>query len=369
MLDPRYQKLAHVIVHHACRVGTGDNVLVEAFDMPDEFVVVLIREISAAGGNAVCTTKHNRVLRELMRQGSEEQAELWGEVERHQMERMQCYVGLRGTHNSTELADVPPEQHAHYSKHVQHQVHLELRVKKTRWVVLRWPTPSMAQQAQMSTEAFEDFYFDTCTVDYPQMAADMAPLQALMDDTDRVRIVGPGTDLRFSIAGIPTVGCSGERNIPDGEMFTAPVRDSVEGTLQVNTPSLYRDRGMVFDNVRLEFEGGRVTAADANHRDAIEEILDTDDGARYIGEFSLGFNPKITTPMLDTLFDEKIAGSFHFTPGQAYEEADNGNRSRIHWDLVTIQRPEYGGGEIYFDDRLVRKDGIFVLDELAALNP
>ena len=367
MLDPRYQKLANIIVNHACRVGAGDNVLIEAFDMPDEFVVVLIRAVAAAGGRAMCTTKHNRVLRELMRQTDQLQARLWGDVERFQMERMQCYVGLRGSHNSTELSDIPQDRYSLYSKHVLQPVHLELRVKQTRWVVLRWPTPAMAQQAQMSTDAFEDFYFDVCTVDYPRMAADMLPLEQLMLATDRVRIVGPGTDLRFSIANIPVVGCSGERNIPDGEMYTAPVRDSVGGTLWVNTPSLFR--GMVFEGVELEFEAGRIGRAVANHQAALEAILATDDGARFVGEFSLGFNPRIMQPMLDTLFDEKIAGSFHFTPGQAYAEADNSNRSEIHWDLVSIQRPEFGGGEIYFDDRLIRKDGVFVLEELAALNP
>lgn len=367
MADPRYQRLADIIVHHSCAVGAGDTVLVEAFDMPEQFPVVLIDTIAAAGGRPLCVTKSNRVLRALYRHATPEQMQVWGDVERRQMEQVQCYVGLRGTLNSTELGDVPHERYAHYSRHVWNVVHTEMRIKQTRWVVLRWPTPSMAQQAQMSTDAFEDFYFDVCTVDYPALARSMAPLQELMERTDRVRIVGPGTDLRFSIRGIPVVGCFGERNIPDGEMFTSPVRDSVEGTLSINTPSL--NRGVVFEGIRLEFAAGKIVNAAANHPDRLAQILDTDAGARYVGEFSLGFNPRIMQPMLDTLFDEKIAGSFHFTPGQAYEEADNGNRSEVHWDLVVIQRPEFGGGEIYFDDRLIRKDGQFVADELQALNP
>ena len=367
MADPRYQRLADIIVHHSCAVGAGDKVLIEAFDMPERFLEVLIDAIAAAGGHPLCVTKSNRVLRALYRNATPEQMRVWGSVELRQMEQVQGYVGLRGTLNSTELGDVPHERYAHYSRYVWNAVHTEMRIKKTRWVVLRWPTPSMAQQAQMSTAAFEDFYFEVCTVDYPALARSMAPLQELMERTDRVRIVGPGTDLRFSIAGIPVVGCAGERNIPDGEMFTSPVRDSVEGTLTVNTPSL--NRGVVFDGIRLEFSAGRIVSAAANHTDRLEQILDTDAGARYVGEFSLGFNPRIMQPMLDTLFDEKIAGSFHFTPGQAYEEADNGNRSEVHWDLVVIQRPEFGGGEIYFDDRLIRKDGQFVVDELRALNP
>jgi aminopeptidase len=244
---------------------------------------------------------------------------------------------------------------------------LDQRVNKTKWVVLRWPTPSMAQMAGMSTEAFEDFFFRVCTLNYSKMEGAMKPLAALMNDTDRVRIIGPGTDLNFSIRGIATVACSGQHNIPDGEVFTCPVRDSVQGHIQFNAPTIYQ--GTAFDSIKLGFKNGRITDATGNNTARINEILDTDEGARFIGEFALGFNPFILEPMRDILFDEKIAGSFHFTPGQAYENADNGNRSQVHWDLVCIQRPEYGGGEIYFDDKLIRKDGEFVLEELKGLNP
>jgi len=367
MSDPRHEALARVLVQHSTRLKPGERVLVETFDIPDEFTVVLLRAIAAAGAEPLCLTKKNRVLRELYLAATKEQMEFWGEVERKQMEGVQAYIGVRGTLNSTEMADVPPEKMGLYQKHLWHKVHTEVRVPKTRWVVLRWPSPSMAQQARMSTAAFEDFFFGVCTVDYAAMAEAMKPLRDRMSRTDRVRIVGPGTDLRFSIKGIPVVGCAGERNIPDGETFTSPVRDSVEGQLSVNTASLYQ--GTVFERIVLEFEGGRIVRAEANHRDRLNRILDSDEGARRIGEFSLAFNPRILHPMMDTLFDEKIAGSFHFTPGQAYEEADNGNRSEIHWDLVTIQRPDYGGGEVYFDGERVRKDGLFVVPELGGLNP
>ncbi|MBI4605822.1 MAG: aminopeptidase, partial [Planctomycetes bacterium] len=290
-----------------------------------------------------------------------------GEIERRQMEGVQAYVGVRGAHNVTELSDVPPERMDLYQKLLWHHVHTEVRVPKTKWVVLRWPTPSMAQQARMSTEAFEDFYFDVCTVDYAAMARSMEPLKRRMERAKRVHILGPGTDLRFSIEGIPVIGCAGEMNIPDGEMFTSPVRDSAEGTLAVNTASLYQ--GIIHEDIRLVLRKGRIVEAAAKDPGRINRLLDTDEGARYIGEFSIAFNPKIREPMLDILFDEKIAGSFHFTPGQAYAEADNGNRSQVHWDLVTIQRPEHGGGEIWLDGELIRKDGLFVTDDLKGLNP
>jgi aminopeptidase len=194
----------------------------------------------------------------------------------------------------------------------------------------------------------------------------MTALKALFEKTDRVEIRGPETDLRFSIKGIPAVICGGDRNIPDGEVFTAPVRDSVEGYVTFNAPTIYQGTG--FDSIRLEFHAGKIVKATSNETEKLNRILNSDAGARYVGEFSLGFNPFILRPMRDILFDEKIAGSFHFTPGQAYEEADNGNRSQVHWDMVNIQRPEYGGGEIVFDGKLIRRDGEFVSKSLRSLN-
>jgi len=366
--DPRYTQLARLLVQHSTRVIAGDKVLIEAFDIPTDFTVELIRAVAAAGGLPLVSTYHVAVQRALYSVATEAQMQTLGEVERARMEAVQCYIGVRGTHNISELSDVPKDRMALYEKLWWNPVHSEVRVKKTRWVVLRWPSPSMAQAAGVSTEAFEDYYFRVCTeVDYAQMAQAMQPLKELMDRTDRVHILGPGTDLTFSKQGIATIPCAGDCNIPDGEIFTCPVRNSVNGTIQFNCETLYR--GTIFNNIRLVFQEGKVVEATSESDTAkLNEILDADEGARYIGEWSLAFNPQILTPMKDILFDEKIAGSFHLTPGQAYEEADNGNRSQIHWDMVCIQRPEFGGGEIYFDDVLIRKDGKFTLPELAALN-
>ncbi len=369
MKDPRFSQLASVLVKHSMKVSTGDKVLVEAFDIPTDFTVELVKSIADAGGLPLVSTYHQAVLRQLYRSASPDQMKLIGEVEKMRMERVDCYCGVRGSHNISEMSDVPREKMELYEKHWWNPVHTGVRVPKTRWVVLRWPTTSMAQAAGMSTEAFEDFYFRVCAgVDYARMEQAMKPLGDLMDATDMVHITGPGTDLTFSKKGIPSEGCSGERNIPDGELFSCPTKESVNGTLQFNCETLYR--GTVFNNVKLTFKHGKIVDASAGGETAkLNEILDSDDGARYIGEFSLAFNPYILKPMKDILFDEKIAGSFHFTPGQAYEQAGNGNKSQIHWDMVCIQRPEYGGGEIRFDGKLIRKDGIFTLPELAGLNP
>jgi aminopeptidase len=369
--DPRYTKLADVLVKHSCKVRRGEKVLIEAYDIPPDFTTELIRTVANAGGLPLVSTYHQQVLRALYKSASEEQMKFLGKVERARMKGVQAYIGVRGSHNITETADVPREKMTLYEKHWWKPVHSDVRVKETKWVVLRWPTPSMAQAAGKSTEAFEDFYFDVCAgVDYAAMSKAQKPLVKLLNKTKNVRITGPGTELTFSKKGIPAVECSGERNIPDGECFTCPVKDSVNGTITFNTETLYR--GTIFNNIKLVFHQGKITTASADspaNTKKLNEILDADDGARYIGEWSLAFNPYITSPMKDILFDEKIAGSFHLTPGQAYEEADNGNRSQVHWDMVMMQDLPHGGGEIYFDDVLVRKDGLFVREDLKGLNP
>jgi aminopeptidase len=371
MRDPRFTQLAQLLVHHSCDVQRGEKVLIEAFDIPPEFTVELVRAVAKAGGLPLVSVYQQLVQRALFQAASEEQMQLWRSVDRGRMEQMNAYIGVRGSHNISETSDVPRDKMDLYEKHYWHGVHSEVRVPRTKWVVLRWPHPAMAQAAGMSTEAFEDFYFRVCAgVDYAKMERAAQPLVELMDRTDRVRLVGPGTNLTFSKKGIPTKSCTGDRNIPDGECFSCPVRDSVEGVIQFNCETLYR--GTVFNNVRLVFRQGKVVEAsadsEANTR-KVNDILDADEGARYIGEFAIAFNPFITRPMKDILFDEKIAGSFHFTPGQAYDVYGNGNKSQIHWDMVNIQRPDYGGGQIWFDDKLIRNDGLFVLPELEGLNP
>lgn len=367
MRDPRLQTLAHNIVTYSLDVQPGEKVLVEMIGSERELLGAIVEEVHARGGHPYVELTDPAVQSSLLQSITQEQVEHWAEMDLKRMKDMNCYVGIRAGENVSEMSDVPEAQMKLYQTYYSKPVHLEQRVKKTRWVVMRYPNGSMAQLANMSTKKFEDFYFDVCNLDYAKMSDAMDPLQALMNRTDRVRIVSPGTDISFSIKGIGSVKCCGRRNIPDGEVYTAPVRDSVNGVISYNTPSV--KSGITFENIVFRFENGKIVEATCNDTDRLNDILNSDEGARYIGEFSLGFNPYILTPMKDTLFDEKIDGSLHFTPGQAYEQADNGNRSSVHWDLVLIQRPEYGGGEIYFDDVLIRKDGRFVIPELEGLNP
>ena len=363
MKDPRIHKLADVLVNYSCKVQPGEFVMID-FKGRDTFplAAACCEKVALAGGVPIWLYQGEDISRSFYKNASEAQYQKFGQLHTDIMDKMDCYIGVRGSDNPFDLADLTEERQTFTKKHVWVPVHIETRIKK-RWVVLRYPTPSMSLQAEMATEAFEDFYFDVCTLDYSKMAAAMEPLKALMEKTDKVHIKGPGTDLSFSIKGMGAIPCAGECNIPDGEIFTAPIRDSVNGTVYYNAPSMYN--GQRYAGVRFRFENGKIVEATCdNNTEALNALLDSDEGARYIGEFAIGINPYINKPMLDILFDEKINGSFHFTPGNAYDEMDNGNRSSVHWDLVSIQREDWGGGEMCFDDVLIRKDGIFVHPDL-----
>ncbi|MCH2115102.1 MAG: aminopeptidase [Pirellulales bacterium] len=367
MPDPRIKKLADLLLDHSCLLKKGERVLVEAFDLPEtDLVTTLVEGISHRGGVALVSWKSNQVLRSLYQTATEESMQLAARFEAERMQAVDAYIGIRGAANASQFADVPHDQMDLFQQHWWNPVHGSIRVPETRWVVLRYPTDSFAQAADMSTAAFKDFYFDVCTADYAAMGRAQEPLVARMKAADRVKIVAPGTEIEFSIKDIPVIPCNGERNIPDGEVFTAPVRDSINGVIHFNTTSRYQ--GTVFSNIEFEFQDGKVVRASANETEKLEAILDSDEGARYGGEWSMGTNNHVRHPMLDTLFDEKIGGSFHFALGKAYDVADNHNRSRIHWDLVLIQREDYGGGEIWFDGQLLRKNGHFVPADLQGLN-
>jgi aminopeptidase len=364
-MDPRLPKLARQLIRYSVQLRKGERILFDLHDVPDDIAIALIREARAAGGIPMVNFHHSRVGRELALHASADQYETIADVAMHQMKSVHAYIAIRGAQNIMEMSDIPGSRQGLVMEKMRPV--LNYRVNQTRWCVLRWPNPSMAQQAGMSTEAFEDFYFRVCLLDYKALEPAMNALAEAMNKTKDVHITGPGTDLKFSLEGLKAIACSGRHNIPDGEVFSAPVKDSVNGKIRYNAPTIYR--GIPFDNIELTFKKGKIIKATANNTSALNEILDSDEGGRYIGEFAIGFNREIKEPMRDILFDEKIAGSFHFTPGQAYEGvADNGNRSQVHWDMVCIQRPEYGGGEIRFDGKTIRKDGQFLPKALQPLN-
>ena len=365
-MDPRDKQLADLLVNYSCDLKAGEKILIDYEGAECKpLIKEIIRDVYAAGGKPFVNIADSEISREIILGCDEDQVRFINEYQLMQMQGMDAYIAVRGGANASELADVPSEKLNLYSS--LRQPTLDYRVNKTKWCILRYPNPSMAQLANTSQEAFADFFYRVCTLDYSKMSKAMDPLVELLEQADQVQIKGPGTDLQFSVKGIGAVKCDGKMNIPDGEVYTAPVKDSMNGYISYNTMS--QEQGFTYENIRFEIEKGKIVKAEANDTERINQLLDTDEGARYFGEFAFGVNPYVLHPMKDTLFDEKIAGSFHLTPGMCYEDAPNGNKSAVHWDLVMIQRPEYGGGEIWIDGRLIRKDGLFVVPELEGLNP
>ena len=367
MIDERLKLLAKNLVNYSCSLKKGEKILIEAMDNDEEFLCELVKQVYKVGAYPFVKPLMSKLNRELLKGTSEEREKLRCNFDLPVMEQMDAYISVRSK-NVFENSDVSKENMKAVNVYYSLPVHHETRVAKTKWVILNYPTSVVAQNAGMSTEAFEDFYFDVCNLDYSKMDKAMDALKELIEKTDKVRIVAKGTDLTFSIKGMPGIKCSGKHNIPDGEIFTAPVKNSVNGVIKYNIPIL-SSNGERHEDITLTFKDGKIVKATSVSSEDINKIFDVDEGARYVGEFSFGINPYIKKPMLDILFDEKIMGSIHFTPGSCYDECDNGNKSSLHWDLIQIQTPEYGGGEIYFDDVLIRKDGRFVLDNLLGLNP
>ncbi len=359
MKDKRNEILAKQLLNYSLEMQKGEILYLEIKGKETlELGKDVIRIATEMGVTTFWYYNDESLLRQWVRYANDDQFKVQADLHLELMKKADAYIGLRGSDNPYDMADIPSEQMDKQNSLFYKPVHLEERVKRTRWVVLRYPNNAMAQLAETSQETFEKFYFDVCCADYAKMSKAQDGLKALMEATDKVHIVAPGTNLTFSIKGIDIVKCDGQRNIPDGEVYTAPVRNSVNGTIKYNTPSLYQ--GNLYNDITFTFKNGKIIEATCTGDiKKLNKILDSDEGSRYIGEFAIGVNPFILHPMKDTLFDEKIAGSFHFTPGQCYDEAPNGNQSTIHWDLVLIQRPDYGGGEIWFDDKLIRKDGVF----------
>lgn len=367
MVDPRIKELAKNLVNYSCELKHGEKLWIDAVDIDHELVEEIIKEAYAVGAYPFVNLQSSKINRALAMQTSTLREQLACKYDLPMMDDMDAYIGIRGG-NPFDMSDVSVLNKRIISKEYTYPIHYKSRVNGTKWVILRYPTSGFAQSVGMSTEKFEDFYFNVCNLNYSKMDKAMDALVNIMQNTDKVRLVSPGTDITFSIKNMPAIKCSGRRNIPDGEVYSAPIKNSVNGIISYNIPVL-SDGGQKHEDIVLEFVDGKIVKATSNSKENINDVLDIDDGGRYVGEFAIGVNPYIENPLLDILFDEKIKGSIHFTPGACYEECDNGNKSALHWDLILVQTKTYGGGEIYFDDVLIRKDGMFVIDSLMGLNP
>jgi aminopeptidase len=368
MLDNRIKTLSRNLISYSTDLKQGEKLLIEVFDVDDRHLVnELVKEAYKVGAYPSVRIQNNQITKELLMGTTKEHSKILAKYLLAQMKETDAYIGISGGNNIFEYSSVPSEKKKIYAKYYSKPIHRDVRVDNTKWVILRYPTEGVAQLAGKSTEDFEDFYFNVCNLDYSKMDKALNPLKELMEKTDKVRIASKTTDLTFSIKGMPAIKCSGKRNIPDGEIYTAPIKDSINGHILYNVPSTHS--GIRHENIRFEFKNGKIEKATSSNTKELNKVLDRDEGARYIGEFSIGINPYIFDPMLDILFDEKITGSIHLTPGSCYKNTDNKNLSTIHWDLIKILRSEHGGGEIYFDDKLISKDGRFVLENLKQLNP
>ena len=369
-IDERLTKLAESVLKNSVKLKKGDKIYIEAFSSSTKDLFnELIRVAAKMGATPFYMYNDNSFVKNLMSNASPQQVEQYAKWHRSLMDDMDCYVAVRGYDDLFAMSDIPPSKMKAYENIYYGLVHFDSRIPNTRWCVMRYPNDTMAALSKISKEKLEDFFFECCLVDYKKMGKAMLPLKKLMDKTDKVRIKGPNTDLSFSIKGLKSVVCDGSMNIPDGEVYTAPVKNSINGHIQFNTDTLYG--GTFYSNIYLEFKDGKIVKAESRaNNDKLQKQLQIDEGAKYMGEFAIGVNPYIRKEMLDILFDEKIASSLHMAIGNSYnDETFNGNKSSVHWDLVLIQDKDHGGGEIWFDDKLIRKDGVFVLKELDALNP
>jgi len=358
-------KLAEKLVNYSCRVKENEKVLISYSDCPNTLIEALIEEITKINAIPIIYRLDKSIKRRLLLNTSENMMKYYSDIVKPIMESADAVILIGGSENDFELSDIPNENLYFYNKYYVEPIHFKIRCDK-KWVLLRYPNPALAQSSHLSTEKFSEFFFNVCTLDYSKLDEKMNPLKELMEHTDKVHIVTPTTDLSFSIKNMPAIKCSGQCNIPDGEIYTAPVKDSVNGHILFNVPAI--ENGIEFNNIKLVFENGKIIDFDCNDKATFERVLNTDEGSRYLGEFAFGLNPYCENYIKDILFDEKMTSSIHLAIGSSYEDCYNGNTSAVHLDLIQSHKKEVGGGKIYFDDALIYENGKFIWPNLVDLN-
>lgn len=362
MYTEQDKKLAQKLLNHSVELMDGQNIMLQLIGLNGIGLLrALVRAVREKNAHPFIKVEDPEINRTLLENGNDQFWKNQATVDQLPlMKQMDSFIGIRASENIYENSMVSKHANRAFSENFLNPVHFKERVEHTNWAVLRYPSQAFAMNAKMPTEKFRQFYYKACLFDYNKLAEAMKPLEELLRNTDKIQLKGEGTDIEFSVKGQNWIPCFGKRNIPDGELFSSPIIDSVNGHITY-APSVYQ--GKPFEFVKLVVKDGVVQDFDSSNNDALEEILDTDEGARRFGEFSFGLNPVIEKPMYDILFDEKIYGSNHLTLGKDYAIAPNGNESNIHWDLVCI------GADVYFDGKLIRQGRNFVKDELKVLNP
>lgn len=358
------QKLSKLLVNHSCKVQSGEKVLITYSDTPDEFIQILIEEIYKLDAIPIPFRLDKKIKRKLLLNANADTFEYFANIASPIMQSVDCVILIGGSNNDYELSDIKNDTMQLYSKLYIEPIHFKLRCSK-KWVLLKYPTPAFAWSCNLSSEAFEKYFFEVCTLDYASLSNKLLPLKKLMESTDKVHILTPSTDLTFSIKNMPAIICSGECNIPDGEVYTAPIKNSINGQILFNIPAV--ENGVEYNNIMLKLKDGKIVDFDCNEKEKFKQILDTDEGSKFIGEFAFGTNPYCQKPIKDILFDEKMFGSIHLAIGSSYDDCYNGNKSAIHLDLIQSHKKEFGGGKIYFDEQLIFENGRFIYPNLVDL--
>jgi aminopeptidase len=359
-MDPRIRTHAEIVVDHSTDVGAGDDVVVAMPAEAEDLAVALHEVLGDRGANPIYLNNSERASRAFLRASDDEAFE----TPSHQLalyEAADAVVVARGGTNVSEQSDVTPETNAAYRRAMRPV--LDERLSK-RWCLTQYPSAGHAQLAGMSTEAYENFVYDAVTLDWDAQRDHQARMVDVLDGADEVRIrSGEGTDVTMSVAGNPTQNDYGEHNLPGGEVFTAPIKESVEGRVHFDVP-LYR-KGKEIEGARLEFESGRVVehAADRNE-EVLTGILETDEGARYLGELGIGMNRSIDRFTYNMLFDEKMGDTVHMAVGNAYAdtvgEGNERNESAEHVDMIVDMSED---STIEVDGEVVQRDGTFVFED------
>ncbi|MDF2520141.1 MAG: hypothetical protein K0R84_769 [Clostridia bacterium] len=355
MKDVRVEKLASVLLNHSLKVKAGENLVIRAYYNAKPLVDEVYKQGIKAGLNVfthVLISEHTKFF---MENATEKQFENVNKFLEAAYEQADAFVVIEAPDNVKHLSKVSSEKNMRHNKAASPLIK---KITNKRWVMTNFPTHSFAQEADMSLEEYEDMLFDATLVDYKQMDREMDKVVEIFDKAETIRIVGKDTDLTFSIKDRKGIKCSGANNIPDGEVFYAPVTNSANGHIYYEFPAI--KYGIQVDGIRLEFKDGKVVKATADkNEEFLNKMLDSDEGARYLGEFGIGMNLGIQKFIKNILFDEKIGGTIHLAVGNAYEESGGDNRSVVHWDMIKELRVD---GEIYADGKLVQKNGSFIYE-------
>jgi aminopeptidase len=359
MFDPRVRKLAETVVDFCTEVQEGDTVQIKAFsDLAKPLVLEIYRAAVHKGAGEIVTHIELEEFREiLLREATEEQLSRFPTLRMHEAKNTDVYIQILAPGNTKMLGGIEPARIANWrSSDATVRAYL---TDNTRWVVTLYPTLGGAQDAGMNMTEFEDFVFGAVDLDWNQVSRQQKQLKDLFDQGKEVVIKGQDTELKLRVDGRTFINADGKLNMPDGEIFTGPLEDSVEGRILYSYPAIYPAfGGQEVEGVRLWFEKGRVVKASAmKGEDYLLGLLDMDRGARYVGELGLGNNYRIDRFVKNILFDEKIGGTVHIALGRGYPETGSKNESGLHWDMIKDLRD---GGEIYLDGTLVQKDGQWV---------